>query len=306
MLSSSNRLVGSEKELAIKKDELLDLITAVLRRNPMLCYFQGYHDIAQVLLLVLGSRDAELAVERVSLFRIRDYMLPSLSPALKHLNLLPAILDSADRKLSLHISGTKPFFALAATLTLYAHDVQNLGDIARLYDFILSREPVVSIYLFAAIILARRDELFNFDADEIDMIHFTLTKLPQPLNLEPLISRAMSLYQTHPPDSLPCGAWRKISGNSVLKSSRNLGLDLTRDDALKFFQKQTQELRWEERRDKVVKVLRKKSRPIGFAGLSVLVAVVSYWLMKGNTDTSLTWRLSNLSAQHRLPYSYFW
>lgn len=257
----------------------------------MLCYFQGYHDIAQVLLLVLGSRDAELAVERVSLFRIRDYMLPSLSPALKHLHLLPGILDSADRKLSLHISGTKPFFALAATLTLYAHDVQNLGDIARLYDFILSREPVVSIYLFAAIILARREELFNFDADDIDMIHFTLTKLPQPLNLEPLISRAMSLYQTHPPDSLPYGAWRKISGSSVLKSSRNLGLDLTRDDAMKLFQKQTQELRWEERRDKVVKVLRKNSRPIGFVGLSVLVAVVSYWLMKENTDISLIWRL---------------
>ena len=277
--------------MAIKKDELLDLITAVLRQNPMLCYFQGYHDIAQVLLLVLGSRDAERAVERVSLFRIRDYMLPSLSPALKHLHLLPAILDSADRKLSLHISGTKPFFALAATLTLYAHDIQELGDIARLYDFILSREPVVSLYLFAAIILSRRDELFNFDADETDMIHFTLTKLPQPLDLEPLISRAMSLYQTHPPDTLPYGAWRKISANSVLKSSRNLACNLTREDAAGLFQKQTQELIWEERREKVVKVMRKNSRPIGFVGLSVMVAVISYWMMKGNADTAPIWRL---------------
>src|SRR5436190_20025934 len=105
----------------------------------MLCYFQVYHDIVQVLLLVLGEHAAPAAVARISLFRIRDYMLPSLSPALKHLQLLPAILNASDVKLGRRLSVTKPFFALAATLTLYAHDIQEYGDIARLYDFILSQ-----------------------------------------------------------------------------------------------------------------------------------------------------------------------
>lgn len=41
----------------------------------MLHYFQGYHDIVQVLLLVLGTDAAVPAVSRLSLLRIRDFML---------------------------------------------------------------------------------------------------------------------------------------------------------------------------------------------------------------------------------------
>jgi hypothetical protein len=244
-----------------------------------------------VLLLVLGREEAEEAVERISLFRIRDYMLPTLSPALKHLYLLPAILDSADRKLSLHISGAKPFFALAATLTLYAHDIQEYGDIARLYDFILSHEPVVSIYLFAAIIISRRDELFEIEASEPEMIHFTLSKLPQRFNLEPLISDTMGLYRAHPPESLPHGVWRRISANSVLKTFRTLALGATRQDAEELLQKQMQELRREERRRKMFALARRHSRPVGSLGLAVLVGVVSYWITKGDGNAPAIWRL---------------
>ncbi len=78
-------------------------------------------------------------------------MLPSLSPALSHLMLLPDIVRAEDTNLWRHLSGTQPFFALSATLTLYAHDIQAYGDIARLFDVILAREPVFSIYLFARV-----------------------------------------------------------------------------------------------------------------------------------------------------------
>ena len=65
----------------------------------MLSYFQGYHDIVQVLLLVLGEDESAPAVARLSMLRIRDYMLPSLSPAVKHLQLIPAIIQKADKAL---------------------------------------------------------------------------------------------------------------------------------------------------------------------------------------------------------------
>jgi hypothetical protein len=78
-------------------------------------------------------------------------MLPSLSPALSHLRLLPPILSAVDPELCNHLSQTQPFFALAATLTLYAHDIQEYGDIARLFDVLLARETVFSMYLFAVV-----------------------------------------------------------------------------------------------------------------------------------------------------------
>jgi hypothetical protein len=141
----------SQQELDWRKEELSNVITETLRRQPYLCYFQGYHDICQVLLLVLGPRACVPAVLRLSVLRIRDFMLPSLAPALSHLHLLPSILHAADPSLCRHLSSTQPFFALAATLTLYAHDIQEYGDIARLFDVLLAREASYSIYLFARV-----------------------------------------------------------------------------------------------------------------------------------------------------------
>ena len=212
----------SEKEIGSRKRKLSDLIVQALRQHPMLCYFQGFHDIVQVLLLVLGEDAAPPAVARISLLRIRDYMLPSLSPALKHLQILPKILESADPALATRLSSTRPFFALAATLTLYAHDIQEYSDIARLYDFILAHEPVMALYLFAAIIISRRVELLEIPIEEPEMLHFTLSKLPQPLDLENLISSALSLFGRHPPQTLPNFSWWRISSLSVLKTSRSL------------------------------------------------------------------------------------
>lgn len=78
-------------------------------------------------------------------------MLPNLDPAIAHLRLLPAILAKADSAVARHLSETDPFFALSSTLTLYAHDIEEYGDIARLYDFLLAHEAVISLYLFAIV-----------------------------------------------------------------------------------------------------------------------------------------------------------
>jgi hypothetical protein len=106
----------------------------------------------QVLLLVLGAEAAPAAAARLSLLRIRDFMLPTMTGALSHLQLLPSILRAADAELFEHLSQTAPFyFALPATLTLYAHDIQEYGDIARLFDYLLTNEAVVSIYLYVTV-----------------------------------------------------------------------------------------------------------------------------------------------------------
>ncbi|KAK2737692.1 hypothetical protein FQN57_007440 [Myotisia sp. PD_48] len=287
----------TEKHLEAKRSELLDLITSLLRRNPMLCYFQGYHDIAQVLLLVLGRKGSYPALVHMSLFRIRDYMLPSLSPALRHLHLIPAIIKCVDGQLWKHLAGTQPFFALAATLTLYAHDIPEYIDIARLYDFILAHEPVVSIYLFATIVLARKDELLDIPIDEPEMIHGTLSKLPQPLDLEAMISQTLELFYKFPPEKLPQGAWRTISSHSVLKTLRDPTLRSTKEEAGKHFQQQVRGLRQEERYQRTVVLYRKHARSIGFVGAAILVGAVSYWISRRDFDANkLFWNCLRLKS----------
>ena len=262
----------------------------------MLCYFQGYHDIVQVLLLVLGDELAPPAVARLSLLRIRDFMLPSLSPALKHLQLLPAILECADKSLCRHLSGTRPFFALAATLTLYAHDIQEYSDIARLYDFLLSQEPVMAIYLFASIILSRKTELLEIPAEEPEMLHFTLSKLPQPLDLEGLISSTVEMHKQYPPDILPSRSWQRVSSLSVLKTARDLHAQQSIEDAQTLLHKQEQRLRIDEFRDKAFAFAWRYRRPAGSVAAAVSVGLLSIWLRKSGSDKLLWLYFSRLWA----------
>ena len=270
----------SKTQLDRRKYELSSVITEVLRKHPMLSYFQGFHDIVQVFLLVLGVDQAPKAVAHLSLLRIRDFMLPSLSASLAHLNLLPTILHAVDRKLCLHLSQTQPFFALAATLTLYAHDIQEYGDIARLFDFLIAQPAVVSIYFFAVIILSRRDELFDIPAEEPEMLHSVLSKLPKPLNLEALIYTTTTLFEEHPPESLPSGAWAKISSYSVLKTTRESVTNQTLKDGEDLFEHQALQLRREEMRKQAMATIWKYRRPASRIGLAFSVGILSIWLSR--------------------------
>ncbi|PQE21419.1 gtpase-activating gyp10 protein [Rutstroemia sp. NJR-2017a BBW] len=268
----------TSKEMAARKEELSDLIIEVLRRNPYLCYFQGYHDICQVLLLVLSPQDRTPSVARLSALRIRDFMLPNLSPALAQLRLIPSIINTVNPRLCTHLSQTQPFFALSGTLTMYAHDIQEYGQIARLFDVLLAREAVFSVYMFAQIVLQRSAELFETPADEPEMLHSILSKLPHPLDLESIISKTVQLFNDHPPESLR--SWSSISASSVLKTARwsEQVVNQTLGDGERFFAQQVKELEWAAKREEILKMLWKYRRPAKAVGVAVLVGIISFVL----------------------------
>ncbi|KUI63097.1 GTPase-activating protein gyp10 [Cytospora mali] len=273
----------SDEERARQKDELSSLILSVLRRNPYLSYFQGYHDICQVLLLVLPPSLRSPTMARLSTLRIRDFMLPNLKAAISQLRLIPDILQAADPKLWHHLSQTEPFFALSGTLTMYAHDVQSLGEITRLFDVLLAREPVFSVYMFARIVLDRRAELFDTPADEPEMLHSILSKLPQPLDLEGLIARTCALVARHPPEALRSWGWG-ISPNSVLKTARSTRACAGQsvDVGAYYFAQQVLELQRAEKLEKVRKMMWRYRRPAAAVGFAVAFGVLAYWMRKSS------------------------
>jgi hypothetical protein len=52
---------------------------------------------------------------------------------------------------SLYRSVPLPYFALSNLLTLFSHDVPTLPQIQHIFDFLLSRPPIVTIYLAVAV-----------------------------------------------------------------------------------------------------------------------------------------------------------
>lgn len=272
----------SEHELTLQKTSLSNLILSVLRRYPYLHYFQGYHDIAQVFLLVLPPALRSPAVSRLSILRIRDFMLPDLKAAISQLRLIPSILHAADPQLWAHLSQTEPFFALSGTLTMYAHDVQSLGEITRLFDVLLARAPVFSVYMFAQIVLNRRAELFETPPTEPEMLHSILSKLPQPLDLEALITATAALLRQHPPETLGRAWTRGISEHSVLKTARSTRACAGQSEAVGayYFAQHVLELERQARMERMVKILWQYRRPAGTVGFAVLFGVLAYWMRR--------------------------
>jgi hypothetical protein len=279
-------LPESQKQLDCRKQQLSDVILHVLRHHPALCYFQGYHDIVQVFLLVLGPENAPAAVARLSLLRIRDFMLSSLDPALAQLELLRPILHAADPVLYDHLPKSQPSFALAGTITMFAHNIQDYKDITRLFDFFLARHAVMPIYLFAAVVLSKREELLEFDKEDEDILYVMLGKIPEPFDVEFHIARTVELYERLPPASLNSWEWWRISSSSVLKSSAtNTSLrSLTLEDGETLFSHQEQDLRREQTLRRAVKTIKYIKlrlwyhRRYGAVGLAMMVGAYALWL----------------------------
>lgn len=276
----------SERQLDARRVELQALIAETLRRHPSLCYFQGYHDIVQVFLLVQGADASLPLVRRLSLLRIRDFMLPRLSASVSHLKLLPAILYKADRDIY-NILPANPFYGLSHVLTLYSHDIQSYKDIARLFDFLLAREAVMTIYLFAVIVISRRETLLEYmvDGPDEDVMSVVLQKLPQDLNLESTITQAIQLFEQHPPDTLPFRTWKRISCNSVLKTTMD-SKAVTRQtlrDGQTWFGQQAEEIRKQEARARMLHLLKKtmyKYQRPAVLTFSVAVCIFAVWFGK--------------------------
>lgn len=277
----------SEQALKEKKEQLSDLIVSTLRKHPLLSYFQSYHDVVQVLLLVLGQNRAAQAVPRMSLLRLRDYMLPTIVPARKHFELVSAVVSIADPELANHIAEAENSFALSATHSLFAHDIQDYREIARLYDFLLAHEPVMSIYLFATITISRRSELLELEPDESDILTYMIAKLPQTLDIDTLATDTVRLFQSHPPESLRGFLWWRLSSYSVLKTSRDIQTLQPLEHAEALGHKQIQQLRSEELMTKRILLLRKYRRPLTSLTAALFVGVVSVYLRRTGQDQSL-------------------
>ena len=267
----------------------------------MLCYFQGFHDIVQVFLLVLGEDLARTSIPLLSILRIRDFMLPILSPSFQHLQLLPAIIYAVDVDLARHLAPAQPLFALSSTLTMFAHDIEDYQTIARLFDFLLAHEASLSMYLFAAIILARRKELFEIEPEDADMLHYTLSKLPKVLDLDALIAKAVSTFEEHPPESLPLQAWTRISRYSVLKTTRSSNISgvptiQSLEDGIRLFQHQAKQVERHEIQRRLRLSLWKYRRPISGVGLAVAIGILSILVQRNErgVSTFLTAGLSGL------------
>ncbi|KAI8346074.1 rab-GTPase-TBC domain-containing protein [Mortierella sp. GBAus27b] len=230
VIRSFTHLADTNSRQSVKRqrqDELFHVIMDVLKRHPKLAYYQGFHDVCTCLITVLGKEAAMPAAESIALFFFRDCMLDNLEPVLDQLSLMTALFRLEDPEVQdfLDRSSTLPFFPLSWVLTWCSHDLQDFGKIARIYDFLLCFNPLMSVYLTSAVVMSRHEELFEVECDNA-MVHTFLAKFPQDIDLEQLISRAHELYMTYPPETLQNRAENWLDENSCVNTFNKPGLQL--------------------------------------------------------------------------------
>ncbi|CAG0885509.1 unnamed protein product [Cyprideis torosa] len=79
--------------------QLTGVVCQVLLDHPELYYYQGYHDVALTLLLVVGQRVSLALIEKLSKSHLGTFMEPSMKSTAHLLNYLYPILKGEDEEL---------------------------------------------------------------------------------------------------------------------------------------------------------------------------------------------------------------
>lgn len=239
---SSFTNIYSTEEINYLKRKLYNLIVKLLRKYPNLNYYQGFHDIASIILLVnFNQNDNKLdetssfrLLEALTLNHLRDFMIADINLSLQHLKLIPTLLEIIDHKMFKLIKQLNSGFintngeyydynfyqGLSSILTIFSHDVENLNQLLILWDFSLSYNTVlINIYIYVAAIMTKKCQIFkslgikdeegdydwlSVDKDKLHSLLSSTNLFKNLLNsdLIKILNLAKYYYETYPLDKL--------------------------------------------------------------------------------------------------------
>ncbi|NP_001020343.1 TBC1 domain family member 20 [Danio rerio] len=255
------------------QEEPTDIILRVLVKNPQLHYYQGYHDIVVTFLLVLGERLATALVEKLSTHHLRDFMDPTMDNTKHILNYLMPIIERVNPEVFdfMQQAEVGTIFALSWLITWFGHVLSDFRHVVRLYDFFLACHPLMPIYFAAVIVLHREEEVLDCECD-MAMMHHLLSRIPEDLPYETLISRAGDLFVQFPPSELA----RERSQQTAVSTFKDFELASTQqrpDVVLRQRRKEQQQRTLEAQRGTVAVVQPTARRFMRLAVMGLTVAL---------------------------------
>lgn len=138
-------------------------------------------------------------------------MFSTINPTLNQLNLLMPLLREVDSDLSSFlgsVKGLESHFCISQVLTWLSHNVDAWTVITRFFDFFFVTNPLMPIYVVAATLIIRKQEILEMDRSDFSMVHWSLSKFAASKHdVEEYIQLAHGIYKRISPRML-----QKISG----------------------------------------------------------------------------------------------
>lgn len=214
-----------EEEGSEKRAELQRFLTRYFAVNPALHYYQGFHDVAMVVLEVFpNAPHRQLAAMRqmsthwvfcdahdADFAKVQQLLLASQD-----------LVGMVDFKYSL-ICNQFPFWGVSMLVCCFAHDVGDVAIRERIFDAVLASPPHFALYLVAALALLPRVKAqlsppSSQDANPHETLRRTARSLTSIAQADELVELASSLARKVSPARLLLHAERKraLSRESIV------------------------------------------------------------------------------------------
>ncbi|XP_067136323.1 TBC1 domain family member 20 [Centruroides vittatus] len=206
----------AENQRLAMQDKLVALIMRILVKHPELHYYQGYHDICVTFLLVLGEEVSFVLLERLSVGRsatsaaegrpgghLRAFMDETMDNTTRILGYVYILVRKENPRLRkfLEDSEVGVMFGLSWLITWFGHVLNRYDEVVRLFDLFLCSHSWMPMYLTAAIVLYRENEILKQECD-MASVHCLLSQFPDDLPIENLVNKSLRLFENYPPEEL--------------------------------------------------------------------------------------------------------
>ncbi|CAK93304.1 unnamed protein product (macronuclear) [Paramecium tetraurelia] len=166
--------VKNFKEIDQLRKCLMDVLDTIFSHYPNYSYYQGYHDVVSVLILVLGVEQGYRASVYAAQHFFKDYLDQELSTTITpqyqfiRILLLRFSKDTNNQKLNGIMTIIEhPTCVIPWILTWFSHSLENINDISRVWDFLFCSSQNTILYICAAFIAIHHETLEVTDEDDL-------------------------------------------------------------------------------------------------------------------------------------------
>jgi len=198
-----NRSYNSIKDIQHKKHmrkKLTNVIMNVLQMNGNLSYYQGFHDIATI---ILTFCDEELAIQflyKIASGHLLPFLQKDFSGFKSFLEIVFPLLEIIDTEIYDHLQalGVGYEFAMPYLLTWYSREAKTKQCILRIFDFFICTHPAMPLYLLVTLITNHKESLLR-DCTSYDDIDAKLKDLIEESSIDKYIHESIQMYIDVPP-----------------------------------------------------------------------------------------------------------
>ncbi|KAL7718208.1 Rab-GAP TBC domain-containing protein [Entamoeba marina] len=191
------QLVSPDVAVVLRK-RLLIILDAVFVLHPELQYYQGFHDVISLLIIVIDDDEMVLGIiEKLASTRFRP-LLYNFDEATFNVKKALEIVNQIDEELGNRLleANCDGMFAFSWYITWFIHVIPDVEIGIRLLDFFICCSDDVLINFISAVIISNREAVFGLPEIDYGLVHMYFSAVPSRFDIkeiQQLMKKAIEL-----------------------------------------------------------------------------------------------------------------